>query len=113
MVLQSIELDVGHDPGAADKVVNGEDLACEQVPCFLAHSPEFVEAELNGVKRLRNIGVNMSTSNTRHSAFRRRNMIFRVSASRGSNATCQIRQEMRYLRGHIPLPQLSSDPESA
>ena len=59
------------------------------------------------------IGVNMSTSNTRHSAFRRRNMIFRVSASRGSNATCQIRQEMRYLSDHIPLPQLSSDPESA
>ena len=48
-----MELDVGHDPGAAVKVVNGVDLACEQVPCFLTHSAEFVEAELNGVKRLR------------------------------------------------------------
>ena len=49
-----MELDVGHDPGAAVKVVNGVDLACEQVPCFLlAHSAEFVEAELNGAKRLR------------------------------------------------------------
>ena len=45
-----MELDVGHDPEAAVKVV---DPACEQVPCFLAHSAELVEAELNGVKRLR------------------------------------------------------------
>ena len=43
---------IGCGPGPV-KVVNGLDLACEQVPCFLAHSAEFVEAELNGVKRLR------------------------------------------------------------
>ena len=47
-----MEKDVGHDPGAAVKVVNGVDLACEQVPCFLAHSAGFVEAELNGVKKV-------------------------------------------------------------
>ena len=34
-------------------------------------------------------GVNMSTSNSRHSALRGRNMTFRVLPTRGTNATCQ------------------------
>ena len=34
-------------------------------------------------------GVNISISNSRHSALRGRNMIFRVLPTRGTNATCQ------------------------
>ena len=59
------------------------------------------------------IDVNMSTSNIRYSASGWRNMTFRVSLPRATNATCQIGQEMMYFSGHIPLPPLSSDSKRA
>ena len=50
-----------------------------------------------------NIDVNMSTSNIRYSTSGWRNMTFRVSPQRATNATCQIGQEIMYFSGQIPL----------
>ena len=50
VLLQSMEGDVGHDPWAAERVVDGVDLACHQVPCFLDHSAEIIKAELKVVE---------------------------------------------------------------
>ena len=49
------------------------------------------------------IDVNMSTSNIRYSASGWRNMTFRVSLPRATNATCQIEQEIMDFSGQIPL----------
>ena len=49
------------------------------------------------------IDVNMSKSNIRYSASGWRNMTFRVSPPRATNATCQIEQEIMDFSGQIPL----------
>ena len=49
------------------------------------------------------IDVNMSKSNIRYSASGWRNMTFRVSPPRATNATCQIGHEIMYFSGQIPL----------